>query len=185
MKLKRECPVSNNEYSGRSDKKYCSLVCKNKESNKTVMQLYYAGKTIIEAARPNKVLPGQEKLKSARGKSSNHLKERPKKQEVPVIGRLKIKELKNFNEVQKKYQRQFIEEEQLTIDMLKEQLSYLENQQLLDTSNSHCFSNVSNIIKELKAGKVLSCVLRGEKKTTILKYIQKDTFQSIDYSIEI
>jgi hypothetical protein len=184
MKEKRVCPVCKNEYSGRSDKKYCSLECKNKESNKTVMQLYYAGKA-IQAVTQNKVLLAKEKLKSVREKSKDILAEPTKKQEVTDIGTLKIKVLKNFNVVQKKYVNQFLEEEQIAIGTLKEHLLYLEKKQLFDKSNSKSLSSVASIVKELKAGKVLSCVLTSEKKTTILKYLEKDILQSIDYSVEI
>jgi hypothetical protein len=184
MKAQRICPVCQNEYSGRSDKKYCSLECKNKESNKTVMQLYYAGKTIQEAAT-KKVLLAKEKLKLVRDKSSNILEETPKNKNVNGIGTLKVKVLKNPNQVQKKYVSQFLEEEQTTIGTLKEHLLYIEKQQLFDKSNIKALSSVAGIIKELKAGKVLSCVLTSEKKTTILKYLENDILQSFDYSVEI
>jgi hypothetical protein len=184
MKEKRVCPVCKNEYIGRSDKKYCSLECKNKESNKTVMQLYYAGKA-IQVATQKMVLPVKEKLKSVREKSKDILAESPKNKGLKAISTLKVKVLKNLNQIQKKYVSQFLEEEQITIGNLKEHLMYIEKKQLFDKSNSQSLSSVASIIKELKAGRVLTFTLASEKRTTIVKYLENDVLQSMDYSIEI
>jgi hypothetical protein len=145
---------------------------------------YYAGKA-IQVATQNKVLSAKEKLKSVREKPSNLLKEPPKKKVVTGIGTLKIKVLKNPSQVQKKYLGQFLEEKQISIKELKNTFSSIEDNELFDKSNLKSLSSVANIIKELKAGKVLTFFLTGGRETNIFKYLGNDIFHLTEYSVEI
>jgi predicted nucleic acid-binding Zn ribbon protein len=182
MKEQRICPVCSSAYTGRSDKKYCSLECKNKESNKTVMQLYYAGKA-IHLENQNKVLLVKKKLQSVREKSSSILNESLPKKRVNGIGTLKIKVLKNLSQVQKNYASKCLKQEQISIETLEEHLYSIANQQFFDTSNVASLKGAASIMKELLTGKVLSFTLG--KETTIFKYLGNNTVSSWDYSVEI